>query len=52
MGKVIAQRNVIAHGYGELKWERIRVVLTRSLPELLRQPEPLIPEPPTVEPDE
>jgi len=44
--KIIAQRNVLAHEYGEVKHERIWSVATVHIPELINLLEPLIPEPP------
>jgi uncharacterized protein with HEPN domain len=41
--RIIAQRNVIAHQYGEIQMERIWLVATRRLPELVALLEPLIP---------
>jgi uncharacterized protein with HEPN domain len=44
--KIIAQRNVLAHEYGEIDDEIMWDVATVSVPELLRLLEPLIPEQP------
>ena len=44
---IIAQRNVLAHQYGEIDYHRIWRVITTDVPELLRNLEPLIPQPPT-----
>lgn len=41
---IIAQRNVIAHEYGEILVERIWIVATESVPELLVLLEPFIPD--------
>jgi len=41
--RVVAQRNVIAHEYGEIKLEWIWLVVTERLPELIVLLEPLIP---------
>jgi uncharacterized protein with HEPN domain len=35
-GAIIAQRNVLAHEYGEIRHERIWVVATTRIPELIR----------------
>ncbi len=40
---IIAQRNVLAHEYGEILVERIWRVATERLPELVRLIDPLIP---------
>ena len=40
--RIIAQRNVIAHEYGEIKHELIWKVATVHVPELIGQLEPLI----------
>ncbi len=45
-GKIIAQRHVLAHEYGQVKHERIWSVATVHIPELIKLLEPLIPEPP------
>jgi uncharacterized protein with HEPN domain len=44
--KIIAQRHVLAHEYGEIKHERIWVVATVYLIELINQIQPLVPKPP------
>jgi uncharacterized protein with HEPN domain len=41
--RIIAQRHVIAHEYGEIKHELIWKVATVHIPELIRNPEPLVP---------
>ncbi len=41
--KIVAQRNVLAHEYGEVQAEIIWRVATESIPELLAALEPLIP---------
>ncbi len=46
---IIGQRNVLAHEYGEILVERVWLVATRRIPELLRSLEPLIPPPPKEE---
>ena len=43
---IIAQRNILAHEYGEILVERIWRVASERIPELVRILEPLIPEPP------
>jgi uncharacterized protein with HEPN domain len=44
--KIIAQRHVLAHEYGEIKHERIWAVATVHLVELIDEIQRLIPEPP------
>jgi uncharacterized protein with HEPN domain len=44
--KIIAQRHVLAHEYGEIKHERIWSVATVHIPELVKLLEPLVPESP------
>ena len=44
--KIIAQRHVLAHEYGEIKHERIWRVSTISVPELIKLLTPLIPKSP------
>jgi uncharacterized protein with HEPN domain len=41
--QIIAQRNVIAHDYGEIKQDRIWMVATNRIPELISRLEPLLP---------
>jgi uncharacterized protein with HEPN domain len=41
-GKIIAQRNVIAHEYGEIRQERIWTVVSSNIPELVEKLEPLV----------
>jgi uncharacterized protein with HEPN domain len=41
--EIIGQRNVLAHEYGEIRQERIWLVATRHIPELIRSLEPLLP---------
>ena len=45
---IIGQRNVLAHEYGEINQERIWLVASRRIPELIELLEPLLPPPPTV----
>ena len=45
--EIIGQRNVLAHEYGEINQERIWLVASRRIPELIHQLEPLLPPPPT-----
>ena len=40
---MIAQRNVLAHEYGEIKHERMGLLVTEHLPALIRDLEKLIP---------
>jgi len=44
---IIAQRNVLAHEYGEIKQELIWKVATVRIPELIAALEPLVPPPPS-----
>ena len=48
--QIIAQRHVLAHDYGEISHDRIWLVATRWIPDLINQLEPLLPLPP-VDPD-
>ena len=41
--QIVSQRNVLAHEYGEINQERIWLVATRRIPELIGQLEPLLP---------
>jgi uncharacterized protein with HEPN domain len=43
---IIAQRNVLAHQYGDIEHFRIWKVVTTHIPSLIAQLEPLIPPPP------
>jgi uncharacterized protein with HEPN domain len=43
---IIAQRNVLAHEYGDIRYERLWRVATVNIPELIQQLKPLIPEDP------
>jgi uncharacterized protein with HEPN domain len=40
---IIAQRNVLAHEYGDIRQDRIWQVVSAHIPELIRILEPLIP---------
>jgi len=40
--KIIGQRNVIAHEYGEIKQERIWTVVSSNIPGLIEKLEPLV----------
>lgn len=42
-GRIIAQRNVLAHNYGEIEHELIWKVATVHLPDLISKLDPLIP---------
>ncbi len=42
--RMIGQRNVIAHEYGEVRQERIWTVVSKNIPELIKQIEPLLPD--------
>ena len=44
--QIIAQRHVLAHDYGEISHDRIWLVATRRIAELINQLEPLLPPPP------
>lgn len=46
---IIAQREVITHGYGAIKHSLMWKLASVHVPELIRQLEPLIPAPPPVE---
>lgn len=41
--RILSQRNVLAHEYGEIKQERMWLVATVHIPALIPQPEELIP---------
>ncbi len=43
--QIIGQRNVLAHEYGEILVERVWLTATRSVPELLKKLELLVPDP-------
>ena len=43
---IVAQRNILAHEYGEILVERIWLVASERVPELLKYIEPLVSEPP------
>lgn len=43
---IIAQRNILAHEYGEILAERIWRVASERIPELIKLLDPLIPQPP------
>lgn len=45
--RIIAQRNVLAHEYGEIEHQLVWRVATVHIPELIRQLERLIPPPPS-----
>ncbi len=40
--KIVGQRNVIAHEYGEIKQERIWTVVSSNIPELIEKLKPLV----------
>jgi len=44
---IIAQRNVLAHEYGEIKQDRMWLVATIHIPDLIAKLEPLLPPLPT-----
>lgn len=43
---IVAQRNILAHEYGEIKQDRMWSLITKHLPELVLILEPLVPTPP------
>lgn len=43
---IIAQRNVLAHEYGEIKQDRMWMLSIKNIPELVEIMKPLIPAPP------
>ncbi len=45
--KIIAQRHILAHEYGEVKHENIWLVATVHIPDLIGKLRPLIPPPPS-----
>jgi len=45
-GRILAQRNVLAHEYGEIKQERMWLVATVHVPALIPQLEAVLPPPP------
>lgn len=45
--KIIVQRNVLAHEYGEIEQESIWQVVKVHIPELIDKLKPLVPPPPT-----
>jgi uncharacterized protein with HEPN domain len=45
-GKIIRQRHVLAHEYGEIRHERIWALIEKYIPELIGRLEPLVPPPP------
>ena len=42
--QIIGLRNILAHEYGEIKMDKIYLAATKSIPALLENLEPLIPE--------
>lgn len=44
--KIMAQRHVLAHDYGEIRHDRIWAVATVYIPALVEQLRPLVPPPP------
>jgi len=40
---IIAQRNVMVHDYGQIKQDRVWVVVQKNIPELLAKLQPLLP---------
>jgi uncharacterized protein with HEPN domain len=46
---IVGQRNVLVHEYGEVLLERVWLVATERIPELIRLLEPLIPPPPKID---
>jgi len=47
--RIIAQRHILAHEYGEIRHDLIWKVATIHIPELIRNLEPLLPPPPDME---
>lgn len=43
---IVAQRHVLAHDYGEILQDRMWLLATQRIPELIRLLEPLVPPPP------
>ncbi len=41
--KIVAQRHVLAHDYGDIQQERLWLLVTEQLPDLIQQLEPLVP---------
>jgi uncharacterized protein with HEPN domain len=39
---IIAQRNVLAHEYGEIKQERMWLVATERVPDLIKKLKPIV----------
>ena len=50
--KIIGQRHVLAHDYGEIKHDRLWRVATVHVPALIEQIEPLLPPPPKPQADQ
>jgi len=44
--RIIAQRNVLIHDYGEIDHQRIWNLVAEYIPHLIEQPKPLVPAPP------
>jgi len=44
--RIIAQRHVLAHEYGEIRQGNMWALISEYLPELMKQLEPLLPPPP------
>jgi uncharacterized protein with HEPN domain len=42
--QIIGLRNILAHEYGEVKMDKIYLAATKSIPALLKNLEPLLPE--------
>jgi len=45
--KIVAQRHILAHEYGEVRQDRISAVASVHVPDLIRMLEPLVPRPET-----
>jgi uncharacterized protein with HEPN domain len=45
--KIVGQRNVLAHEYGEIRHERMWVLATTDIPDLIAKLTPLVPSPPS-----
>lgn len=47
--KIIGQRNVLAHDYGDIKHEKMWLLVEKYIPDLISKLEPLLPPPPVNE---
>ncbi|MFH1875100.1 MAG: HepT-like ribonuclease domain-containing protein [Pseudomonadota bacterium] len=46
---IIGQRHILAHEYGEIKQERMWILVSKRIPELIKLLEPLIPNEPNTD---